>query len=92
MADDFNPSEGTREVPKVTGNSQKIEVFPGDGDHVAVGLIVASSNKAEIKAKLAEIEALADMCTFKVWTAEALPGKRARVQVQGFVERTAPPE
>jgi len=92
MADDFNPSEGTREVPKVTGNVKEIEVFPGDGDHVAVGVIVASSNLAAIRQKLAEIDALADTCTFHVWTANALPGKRPRVVVSGIVERTAPLE
>ena len=91
MADDFNPTEGTLELPTVSDNKRSVTVYPPDGAAIAIGVIVASSNKAAIIALLDQIDALADESVFKKWTANSLPGKRAMAHITGRVFRTADP-
>ena len=92
MADDFDPQVSTREIRQETGNRIDVEAFPDDGDHVACVLIVASSNKQAIRARLREIAELADTCEVRAWTASSEDGKRARCSVTGRVSKNAEPE
>ena len=69
MASDFNIQTSTREITEISGNAVRHKIYPEVGGNLAIVAIQAKGAAvAQIVAKLAEIEAIADSYAQKNWT------------------------
>ena len=81
MADDFNPKKIVKQIEVWDDYYKHVAFHPPVGSKIAAVYIQSTANAAEINAKLAEINYLADEFKMLVWTPTAEPGKRPSVAV-----------
>ena len=92
MAGDFNPQTNTREITETSGNTVRAKLYPEVGGNLAIVAIQAKGAAVPlILAKLAEIEALADVYAQKNWTGiEADEGCRPMMSIRLIASENAP--